>query len=161
MLVTVTETKPTDTPKGDHLKVNRPREQRVSRTYTAHKALLDPTILRSIKDWNLPRDEEAEEVGRGVPPVAAPSTAPKVVSRHERAREDNNQPAPVWRRSLQEMSVLEHQAEHHASERCSLPVTPPEQPHTSDKFMRPNISKTENRMYVALTCPVCCRLPPT
>ena len=96
MLVTVTETKPTDTPKGDHLKVNRPREQRVSRTYTAHKALLDPTILRSIKDWNLPRDEEAEEVGRGVPPVAARSTAPKVVSRHERAREDNNQPAAVW-----------------------------------------------------------------
>jgi len=162
MLVTVAETEPTDTPEGDHLKVLRSRERRVSRTYTAHKALLDPTILRSIKDWNLPRDEEADEVGRlrGDPPVAASATSPKVVRPHEGAQEDSNRPAPVWRRSLQEIPVLEHHASDASERRHSLPETL-EQPHTSDKFMRPNISKTENRMYVALTCPVCCRLPPT
>ena len=47
-----------------------------------------------IRRGNIDRDHS--EVGRGVPPVAARSTAPKVVSRHERAREDNNQPAAVW-----------------------------------------------------------------
>ena len=109
MLLTVAESEAelTDTPEGDHLKSNRPKERRVSRTYTAHKALLEASVLRSIKDWNLPRDEGTENVGQ------------------------------------------------HTNDRCfSLPVQPeqPEQPelHTSDKFMRPDISKTENRMYAHL-----------
>ena len=147
ILLTVTEAELTDTPEGDHLKSNRPKERRVSRTYTAHKALLEASVLRSIKDWNLPRDEGTEDVGRGVTPrtlqpPAASSASPKVSPKVAR---------PSWRHSLQEKPNLE---QHTSDRRFSLPVQPerPER-HTSDKFMRPDISKTENRMYETLTCP--------
>ena len=148
-LLTVTEADLADTPEGDSLMSNRPyvdtQVRRVSRTYTAHKALLEASVLRSIKDWNLPRDEGAEEVGREVTPSPSPAPSatlgdsPKVPKR------------PVWRHSLQEHPDLE---QHTCDTRYSLPEQPdlterPER-YTSDKFMRPDISKTENRMYAHL-----------